>query len=71
MMLYDKFDLKLIEEIFNNKFSIKNHLRQYKLDGIMVDDFLVETKTNEVIMTISFDGEIVKKDGEYVGRFAN
>jgi hypothetical protein len=70
-MIYDKFDLKLIEEIFNNKFSIKKHLRQYKLDDIMVDDFLVETKTNEVIMTISFDGDLIKKDGLYVGRFSN
>lgn len=66
---YDEFDLKCIEGIFNNRIKIKKHLRQYKLLGMMVDDFLVVKKGEEMLLTISFDGEIIKENGVYVKQF--
>lgn len=69
MNMYDEFDLKCIESMFNNKIKIKKHLRQYKIQGMMVDDFIVSKKNNEITLTISFDGEIVKENGVYVGKF--
>lgn len=67
--LYDKFDLQLIENLLDNQYKIKKHLKQYKQDGMMIDDFLGISGDKESILTVNFDGELVAIDGKLISRF--
>lgn len=67
--IYDKFDLQLIESLLDNQYKIKKHLRQYKKDGMMIDDFLGISDDKESVLTINFDGDLVAIDGKLITRF--
>lgn len=67
--IYDKLDLELIENLLENKYKIKKHLKQYKQDGMMIDDFLGISDDKEYILAVNFDGDLVAMDGKVISRF--
>lgn len=67
--IYDKLDLELIENLLENKYKIKKHLKQYKQDGMMIDDFLGISDDKEYILAVNFDGDLVAIDGKVISRF--
>jgi hypothetical protein len=63
MWRYNKEEIECIELLLDNKYTIAEHISQYKKDGKMMDDFLAYSKTNSTakVFTINHDGDIVEE----------